>query len=151
MKLIFLDFDGVLNGRDNLYHGICPRRVIRLNRIITATGANVVVSSTWRKGLRCMELQDLLNSHGFAGRVISTTPVLDRWVKEKGLYLSVERGDEIQAWLAGYRRPVESFVIVDDDDDMGTLSHRLVRTMDGRGLTDEDADRCVAMLTAQNP
>ena len=61
-KLIFLDFDGVLNHRRyNLYHNIHhlpekdefgvlfdPDCVAALKHIIDETGAEIVVSSSWK-------------------------------------------------------------------------------------------------------
>lgn len=57
------------------------------------------------------------------------------------------RGAEIAAWLAE-QADVESFVILDDDSDMGHLAHRLVETDCVIGLTQEDADRAIAILNA---
>ena len=60
MRIVFLDFDGVLNShayfnaRTEKFEDVGeageldPTAVERLNRIIDATGALVVVSSSWR-------------------------------------------------------------------------------------------------------
>jgi hypothetical protein len=59
-----------------------------------------------------------------------------------------ERGDEIAAWMEG--REIESFVIVDDDMDMGDLVGRLVRTnVFGPGLDAERADEVIRLF--KNP
>ena len=61
-KIIFLDFDGVLNTEHNqnmlLYHGKArndkhgtlfdPKAVAQLERIIAETGADVVIESSWK-------------------------------------------------------------------------------------------------------
>jgi hypothetical protein len=49
--LLFLDVDGVLNSHDaNEYHfnTIHRDKIERLNRIVKATGAEIVISSAWR-------------------------------------------------------------------------------------------------------
>jgi len=86
-KLIFLDVDGVLNsliwmermndaGKNKdgfFFENVDVEAVARLNRIVEATGAAVVVSSTWRIGRSAKELQALLDAHGFVGNVIGKT------------------------------------------------------------------------------
>jgi hypothetical protein len=133
MKVIFLDFDGVLNSRRFLVRrnlagrvddAIDPEAVARLNQIIARTGAKVVISSTWRSTDSLDRIISILQSHGFAGEVIGTTPVL-----------SGSRGGEIKAWLDGSRR-VKAFVILDDADDLDPLRSRHVRTSDEDGLLD---------------
>jgi hypothetical protein len=58
----------------------------------------------------------------------------------------VPRGREIQAYLNN-AAGVESFVIIDDDDDMEHLKPHLILTPFEIGLTEADADRAIAMLT----
>jgi hypothetical protein len=70
-----------------------------------------------------------------------------------------DRGAEIEAWLDDYgklahlspRAPsetvVESFVILDDDGDMGRLSSRLVKADYRTGLTMEKAVEAIKMLS----
>jgi hypothetical protein len=52
MKPLFLDIDGVLNAHEphpgSLYNGIRPDCMGRLNRVLKATGASLVISSAWR-------------------------------------------------------------------------------------------------------
>lgn len=45
-------------------------------------------------------------------------------------------------------RPVESFVILDDDADMCHLMPRLVRSETAVGLTAAEADRAITMLNS---
>jgi len=55
---------------------------------------------------------------------------------------------KIQEWLNGYIKNhlVESFVILDDDEDMAHLAHRLVKTNPEVGLTAEDVERAVVLF-----
>ena len=53
MKIIFLDIDGVCNCCDTKerFHGLIgvdPILVARIKEIVDATGAEIVLSSTWR-------------------------------------------------------------------------------------------------------
>ena len=54
MKVIFLDIDGVLNCRSSksrcgCYIGIDNDKVKRLRQIVEATGAEIVLCSSWKK------------------------------------------------------------------------------------------------------
>lgn len=157
MKVIFLDFDGVLCNHESISAGYKARTapeqdpygphedcVAALNRIIEATDAAIVVSSTWRK---CRNpnsaMRERLSRWGVKGQMIGTTPVLNG-----DEYAYKRRGSEIQLWLETVRTPVTSFVILDDDSDMAHLRHRLVRTTMRDGLTMADAERAIAILNA---
>jgi len=157
MKVIFLDFDGVLCNVESISEGyksrISPEQdpygpdaecVAALNRIIEQTGAMIVVSSTWRKSRKPnASMRETLNRWGVKGEVVGTTPVL-----HGDEYAYKRRGCEIQQWLNTVRTPVTSFVILDDDSDMAHLRHRLVQTAMPEGLTEADADRAIAILNA---
>ncbi len=154
-KIIFLDFDGVLCNHESITAGYHARTapeqdpygphadcVAALNRIIEETGAAIVVSSTWRK---CQmprgTMADTLNRWGVKGTVRAVTPILNG-----DEYSYRRRGAEIQKYLDSERHPVESFVILDDDSDMGDLRHRLIRTDNVIGLTQDDATKAIEML-----
>lgn len=86
--------------------------------------------------------QRLLGEHGFFGRVVDKTPCLG----------GVERGVEIMAYIEECRvrgYPIDAFVILDDDDDMGFLRPWLVQTSNTLGLTDDDVDIALAKLAEQ--
>lgn len=134
MKIIFLDLDGVLNSRASMMlqamepgAGLMmqPHRihVVILNEIVRASGANVVITSTWRISRTKNDIQQLLSGKGFSGEIIDTTPVLQ----------GETRGTEIRAWLAE-RKDIEAFVILDDERDMGDLCDWLVQTKTEDGL-----------------
>ena len=128
MKILFLDFDGVLNSvkwmRENpdmansmflasVESKLDKNAVALLNDVLAKTGAYVVISSTWRKCMSLVEIKEVLYNNGFTGKVVGATP---RFAKNG----SSHRGDEIQEWLDTGYIDVEKFVIVDDNsDDMG--------------------------------
>lgn len=153
MKIIFLDFDGVINSgpflraRDKAdtdhrwENSIDPKAVALLNLLIDKTGAKVVVSSSWRVIHNAKALQGFLNFHGFQGEVIGTTP--------NGVYLNGQwgdRGDEIQKWMDDYGLEIESFVILDDDSDMANLMSRLINTKYEIGLLPEHVECAIELL-----
>lgn len=159
MKVIFLDIDGVLVNRASFRlpgsgsgsHAIAhPDCVAALNRILSTTGAFIVISSVWRKG-GVSKIRDILNGWGvIEKRVLDCTPDLASKFGE--VYVATERGDEIQAWLDGYtRKPIEAFVILDDDADMKHLRRKLVQTEGEHGLTEQDATRAISFLTEASP
>jgi HAD domain in Swiss Army Knife RNA repair proteins len=150
MKILFLDFDGVLNSGAFIdVRGYAPgtldqAAVARLNDVLARTGARVVVSSTWRLGYSIEQLRDILGRHGFEGEVIGVTPRLG---PESGFsFQRTPRGREVQAWLDAQAEPPEAIAIVDDDEDMAHLDGRLVRTDFETGLLDEHVERLVALL-----
>jgi len=136
-RVIFLDIDGVLAPirRWDRYGDLDPACIRVLNEIVAGGGADVVVSSTWRHGRTIAELQDMLQTEGFTGRVVDKTPT----------HLSgASRGDEIAAWLAEHA--VAGYLIIDDHADMGELRTHLVQTHPAHGLQPADAPRAIEIL-----
>lgn len=150
MKVLFLDVDGVLNDpytprrnpRGNM--GVDQDKVEWLRRVIIATGANIVLSSTWR---RIDTLREALREQvgpEIHARFIGCTPILESR-DGSGIWVAKVRGDEIQAWLNEHPE-VAKFAIVDDDADMAHLTSHLIQT-DGRyGMSEKDADHLIEWL-----
>ena len=144
MKIVFLDVDGVLNTSATWGgYGLHQPCVMALIRLIERTGAKIVVSSTWRLHAYDMLIERLTEAGLPAGTIIDRTPhLISEYGRVRG---AVPRGREIAAWLAG-NPPVESFVILDDGDDMEHLTPHLIRTSMERGLTDGLVDRVAGIL-----
>jgi hypothetical protein len=136
-RVVFLDIDGVLAPiRQWDRYGDLDSACIRvLNEIVARGGADVVVSSTWRYGKSIAELQAMLDTEGFTGRVLDKT---------RTGAPGADRGEEIASWLAAHA--VEGYVIIDDHADMGELRSRLVQTQPAHGLQPPDAPRAIATL-----
>jgi hypothetical protein len=163
MKVLFLDFDGVINsmawlkeekppgpkvtGFRQQWQLACetsfdPAAVGRVQNIINATGCCLVISSSWRKEYSLTTLDRMLRHRGlFDHYILGCTPSL------KHTTPGSQRGDEIIWWMmqAGVL-PNERIAILDDDSDMGPLMGRLVQTDCQHGLTDADAERVIEML-----
>jgi hypothetical protein len=152
VKCCFVDVDGVLNNPGCYSRGFSgnrvpadPRYVAALNRITMATGAVIIVSSTWRlAGL--MFCREKFREWGVEAPVIDVTAKLHN--QHGQITVAQPRGLEIAKWLednAEYRE-VESFVIIDDDGDMEPNMDRLVLCAGHVGLTMADAEKAVAIL-----
>lgn len=156
IKVIFLDFDGVINSwpfkkarppqqkptaemtLDELRDRQVDKAAIaRLNVIVKRTAAVVVVSSMWRDTMSRADLRSMLRRNGFAGVMLDKTP--------GGCG---NRGLQIKQWLEATRRAVESFVIIDDEDDFERFGrNRLVQTSYvGGGLLDEHVEQACKVL-----
>ena len=134
-KVLFLDIDGVLNTQKTvLLYGTVYARTPRAAKLLdpyasvflqrlTQHGIQIVLSSTWRLGIRSpKELAEVFDF-----------PVCD--VTPSWLFPQAIRGDEVQAWLDEPPQTTH-YCIVDDDCDF--LSHQLpffVQTQDQEGLT----------------
>lgn len=148
MKIIFLDFDGPIIPLQSheperpIDTMAWPPCVQALNRITETTGAVIVVSSSWRSD-GMYRIRALLKSWGVTGKVIGATPIF--FSKKSGSWNLVPRGEEVAGYLHG-RTDVESFVILDDDNDMKNLDAHLIQTPFDVGLTETDADVAIDML-----
>jgi len=154
MKVIFLDVDGVLCTSDCLrmrlaptgHHVFNPACVGALNDIIAATGAKLVLSSSWRHFMSIRKF----NTHSKAFGVppcIDETPTLSQTFSADGLYIAQQRGTEIKAWLDAHPE-VDKFVILDDNSDMASLMDFLIQTDMDRGLTEYHAKRAIKLLNS---
>lgn len=137
-RVIFLDVDGVLNSLQ--YFKKCRSSGVKsddidnecvmiLKTIVDRSGADIVLSSTWRRIPQLRDqLVERLAMYGLS--IIGDTPII----------FDKERGDEIKQWLDGHPE-YESFIILDDDSDMGPLLEHLVQTsyyMGGLQVADID-------------
>lgn len=155
MKILFLDIDGVLNSHEFWIRcrelglipddQIDPQAVERLNRLTDATGAKIVVSSTWRLpyvwNKQLAMLVTRLQKVGIKAEIIGMTPDHQ---KQYG------RGGEIQAWMLQARQDgmdIESFAILDDDSDMGNLMDYLVKTTMAYGLQETHVEAVIQLLS----
>lgn len=150
-KIIFLDVDGVLNSEEfsrwlwdnheKKYRGyemLDQRAILCLQDIVFITGAEIVLSSSWRiSSLRTKQLKEQLLPYGLE--------IIDRTISDaRG-----ERGDEIKEWLS--RNPdVSHYVILDDDNDMSDIKDHLIQTTFYKGLLPEHAVKAIEMLTTKN-
>lgn len=141
MRVIFLDIDGVLSDRSNGCRTFNDMAASQIALLCHETRAVIVITSAWRGG---DNLHSELRRTGLMPYAIGETPRIDF---KNGRRL--ERGDEIQAWLNEHRPYIDTFVIIDDDADMGKLRPRLIQVIRPDGLIwPDDCVRASEMLTA---
>ena len=166
-KIIFLDFDGVLNTEH--YQGLLmyqgkpwqdrhgaffdPASVRQLQRIIDATHADIVVESSWKYlGLEAM--QEMWEQRHLPGRVIDITPssVSDEWLLTADLSdidpaMGHCKGMEIASWLTDNAKSDTRYVIIDDEYViLDSQQPHFILTNPYAGITEEDADRAISTL-----
>ena len=147
-KIIFLDVDGVLNSAKfdrwlqdhhmKQYYGyelLDQDAILNLQDIVFVTGADIVLSSSWRLSNSCCErLSQQLLPYGL--RFIDKTVCLRQ----------EDRGEEIKEWLS--RHPeVDNFVILDDDFDMIGLEDHFIKTTFAKGLLPEHVAKAIEILS----
>lgn len=171
-KLLFLDFDGVLNAfnynkelymqraraiKSGVHHTeappvhdcfgalFCPDCVEQLKRIITATGADIVITSTWRKaGIK--EMREMWTARNLPGKIVGITPYLtDGNNQMLGTDMANSRGAEVAHFMALRTEP---YCIVDDRTDFlpNQLKDHFVEVDADKGLTKRDADKVIEIL-----
>lgn len=153
MKVIFLGVDGVLNyrgckSRCKGFLGVEPEKVALLKQIVDATGAKIVLSSTWRLGYN----KDQKSYHGFRRH-------LEKRLNEHGLSVydvtedigAYKRGAEIRLWLAQHRKDIERWVVLDDEyfpdfTEQKIKSHLVQTDMYKDGLTECHVRKAIRIL-----
>ncbi len=153
MKVIFLDFDGVINsatfptGEEFPPIWFDSRLVTKINDIVRDQLAEVkfVISSDWRHGRSIAQLQGLLEDGGnFIGEIIGCTG--DRnanFSMHDPHALEKARAWEISDWLQA--NPDVTHWIALDDLDLGL--QWLVQTDHRTGISDVDVEVARKMLS----
>lgn len=136
-SIIFLDIEGVIltgcySGRpvissERLTGKFDPLTIYWLNRLSMETGAEIVITSTWRFAFDLDELRTKFRNSGFRGRItghLSTN-------------IDFPRSNHIRSWLQAH--DIHRYVIIDDvvDDLKEEFPGHFVETSYHRGLTAE--------------
>jgi hypothetical protein len=139
MRVLFLDFDGVLHPGPGVVSSLthwCWLPVLA-QLLARQDDVRIVVHSTWRDDHDIGELRELLSSVG--ERVIGATP-------EGGRLESIER------WLEAHP-DVSSYRILDDDesDFFHPLPPELILCDSARGIGDKRAQQQLLSWLAETP
>lgn len=165
-KVIFLDIDGVLNTnwwytqmdrntpKDKYGYAFDPKAVANLKRIVEETGADIVISSSW-KCLGLTQMEEMWNDRNLPGKIIGITPntVSDELLLNADID-SIEmfhiRGEEIREWLSKHGKNVSNYVIIDDMDNMlpEQQSH-FIQTNPEVGISKEDSETAIYILNKE--
>lgn len=145
MKVIFLDFDGVITIPPKWY--LKANKIKYIKRIVDETEAKIVVSSSWR-----MEsAEETINSMIGRPRRCPRNRMLN-WLIDN-LYdvtpwvgLENSRGGEIQKYLNKHPE-IDNYVIIDDDGDMlDSQLYHFIQTNYEDGITEVEAIRAIKIL-----
>ena len=160
-KLIFLDVDGVLNPNTNIHMRkqkgeptvshlikLPGDKIYRLKRIVDSTGAEIILSSSWRIGFNratttpspaVVNLNNQLSKYGIS--ITDWTP----------LHSDRNRGNEILHYLTLFiknNKYKPKYIIIDDD--IGDLLYlhkgHIVHTNTTLGLQDEHVNIAINLL-----
>lgn len=162
MKILFLDVDGVLNyemceAKIGVYYGVDQGKVKLLKQIIDATGAKIVLSSTWRRNIQvgmplecqddpfAIELMSKLQAEGL--KIYDLTPV-----DKSDSY----RYEQIMSVMKEYKHSgqmIDAWCVLDDDmfDRFNEPEFRkhLVWTNFIDGLTEEGVREAISILNGE--
>jgi hypothetical protein len=157
VKIIFLDIDEVMTGvRAIIAYGraghmpdkdlrskrrwreeccLDPLAVGILGRILKETGAKVVISSSWRLGVRWQLFNKMFAAYDLPEVVVGRTA-----------HIGLMRGVDILHWLEGMS-DIEQYIIIDDSSDMlPEQKSRLVHVKGDVGLGYKDYKKAVELL-----
>ncbi len=149
MKVLFLDYDGVINKISpeystptrtfgNIMTMAEPELVYRLNLIVDRTDCEIVLSSSWR---HMTDWEEAMKLSGVFKKILDATPLRST--------LGGSRGHHIKEWLMT-RPEVTKYAILDDDADMlEEQQPNFFKTDAATGLTQEIADAVEKHLSAQ--
>lgn len=141
VKIIFLDFDGVLHpkgaGGPKFTRLALFESLLREPAVVDVA---IVISSTWRQAYSLQALRKFF-APDTAVRIVGCTPSLREY------RTGCERGEEVEAWLS--KHSASLWVALDDDaDSFATKLHSRLVLCDGSvGLTEADVAKVRGMLT----
>ncbi|MEZ7892772.1 MAG: HAD domain-containing protein [Candidatus Wallbacteria bacterium] len=148
-KVLFLDVDGVLNTSGKYFNkDLNPECLRELQRVITSTGADIIVSSQWRcHNYLMVFLNELIE--GMGGKIVGKT-------QQIGLY---QRIGEIENYLEYVQTPFR-YAVIDDErkyffegDEKEILAstfdlhdHLVIVEDKTKGLTAAEANKLIDIL-----
>ena len=145
MKVIFLDFDGVLNNNSYFLDSkekapffLQDEKMILLKQIVDTTNAKIVLSTSWREIWNSdldisLKLKDYFNS-------------FDLSVYDVTKNINYNRPLEISTWLK--ENNVNSYVILDDIADpwYEHVNNVVVTNKEFNGLSQDDVNKAIDIL-----
>ena len=159
MKVIFLDFDGVITTVAS-HWCLSLEKMQLVKQIVDSTDAKIVISSSWRK----YTLEETIGSITATGRpFVKQVPFLmpndvvgvtaRMYAFKHGhaeSHFRVFRGVKIKQYLDEHPE-IENYVILDDCSDM-LLSQKdhFIKTDSEKGISKKDVEKAIKILSADN-
>ena len=161
MKILFLDFDGVITTYDSKWC-IETKKLLLVNDIVSQTDAKIVVTSSWKY---YNDADDSFKESIYNKKTDKCSPlcyntiyeneaIFERFIDQ--IYDITDndgawRGDEIERWINAHEDEIESYVILDDDSDFHEDQlFNFVQTDTFEGLTEREVKLCVARLNGKH-
>jgi hypothetical protein len=149
-KIIFLDIDGVINLPKKTSRGINASTKIdasccqNLKKVLDASGAFIVITSTWRLQSSVMDgLKEQLRDFGiYSFRIVGQTSNLTKQI-DFSTYAEL-RWLEIKDYIR--QKNIKDYIIIDDVDLSKYEKQRFVKTDIQTGLTSSLAAECIKKL-----
>ena len=158
MKVIFLDFDGVLNHvksksrvtfEDGIYVGLDKDKLRNLAKIVQETDAKIVLTTTWRDHYEVGAYKQNDRVRKYVNNKFRDLglKIYDK-VREGKRF---DRGKDVKAWLDEHP-DVTEYVAIDDEDigymiEWDTFKNHFVKTLwNGNGLTENCANAAIRIL-----
>ena len=151
MKVIFLDFDGVINDYMTI-NQINEYNVEMLKRIVNETGAKVVVSSSWKMPYQRnnRDIESFVNNNYYARTlkengidIIDWTP----YMRQQGIK-DDQREQEILEYLKNHPEVIE-YLILDDDYIIESLKEHEIFLDLSSGLRQKYVDPAIKILNGE--
>lgn len=149
MKIIFLDFDGVISTAEQSWK-LDKEKLDLLKNILDKTNSKIVVTSSWKRVFKDKDsfIESLKNNHRFT--CIDTSKY--EWFIDSIIDITNGsaswRGDEVKEWLDN--NEIENYVILDDDTDfLDEQLFNFVQTDTYEGLTSREVKLCISILNGE--
>lgn len=155
MKLIFLDFDGVLNSikyykaghivYDEIFNGkFDPEAIAILNRIIRKTGAQIVLTADLN--IFYPRLPKMLEKMGIYGKIYSVLPITYTFSTTTQIdNISDKKCKQILDFIEKEKDNIESYCVLSSINNKLNIDNFL-QTSYSIGLTEEIAQKAIQIL-----
>lgn len=163
-RVIFLDFDGVLNTgnytkkliadgkpyRDEFGELFDPEAIHNLQIVLEAVpDALLVITSSWKDVFAPAAIRRLWKERCFPGKIHSMTRMcMPAFLNEDNEpTMALIKGPEVEQWIEEHEMKGCSYVIFDDVEDfLPKHKKHLVKINPNTGITAKDAKRAIKLL-----
>lgn len=155
-KVIFLDVDGVLNDMATEEHapygfiGLSNVMIANLKRIVDATDAKIVLTSTWKNEWSPNPEERDKDGEYLHNKLLSQGLI----ISDKTIDKISDRGQGIRRYLEAHPE-VKQWIVLDDDvfpdyEECGIRPHMIKTSFYVGGLTEKLADLAIKKMELQS-